>query len=340
MCEEAFNELFDRFSSSSSDCPDKFPPHENDQIYLFEFNAPDAARSSCFTIHRFNDANPGTNVLDIGDIRTMYPYATVTLIDRNVTRTLACDSAVDEILTIASDGDGDKAWRFCDCDACYEWLLGSSSSSSFDSSSSSSSSSSEGYSSSSSSGGGVGGGDPAPKTCATLGGVTDPPDLILKVTGGTGTITFAGETWTEGQRGEERRVCPTVYQADADTGAGFRYKRQNWGVGGSGLLNIDRHAYGSTASSFIGRHHIHLFTGTKYIKDYRKGSGGAFNNIYDYDQIGVAGDNVAFTTYSDWYINTIAGTPTTGSDMMGSFTDAGGVVYTWRRGDKWTDVTT
>jgi hypothetical protein len=174
MCRSVANSLLDKFSSSSSDCPDVPSPHEGDTFWYFEFVTPGWDPNG-FQIHRSPTDISGITSID--DVRAAYPYATIHLID-TIERGDSCNALVDERIEIAEDVNGYRAWKFCSCYELWEWVKGSSSSiSSFDPPSESSSSS-------------EGGGGFAPG---------NEPQINITLTGGGGyPRTFLGQSFDEG----------------------------------------------------------------------------------------------------------------------------------------------
>jgi hypothetical protein len=209
--------------------------------------------------------------------------------------------------------------------SCAECVGESSSSSSFvPDIPSESSSSSFGYSESSSSSEPAGGGDPAPKDCS------GDPDMILKVTADPGDfpITWCGETWTVGESGTEKRVCPSNHSLLTGT---TNYYSQSWrhGAFGTADLQLRRNV---RINGFPDPYWTHWMRLIGTLTDEQRGAlQYTFTNTINND-LGIitgapkpqvtdyrVGNSTSNTALNPWFNNHSVGTTN----------------YAWRRGDNW-----
>ena len=170
---------------------------------------------------------------------------------------------------------------------------------------------------------------PVPSTCTD-----EQPELLLTVTGGTGTVTWGGESWTEGQRGQTRTVCPILYvngQTNYTTGSNtiklgeFRVKWPN-----NGIYMIRKEFYqwyygslswnsqanwlelNANVPGAVFARNRKYWTRDKVAPNYIR------SNIMNWD-------NVERPSYSDYQIT---------DDYFGSYV-YGGITYTWAKGNGW-----
>lgn len=172
---------------------------------------------------------------------------------------------------------------------------------------------------------------PVPSTCAN-----DYPEVVLTVTGTTGTITWCGETWVlPGDSGVQKTVCPTTfwkqqeYQIDKDVRVQHIWKK-------AGQLSMSRQ-YNLSYSSGSG---WWASKDTCFNKVKFKGSvtdsvlwswyssnfplvGGPLTE-YQYIYLSLI-SNEATVTYNNYLIT---------NAFFGSYVD-GTTTYTWERGNGW-----
>ncbi|MHA2033501.1 MAG: hypothetical protein ACW99Q_29375, partial [Candidatus Kariarchaeaceae archaeon] len=152
------------------------------------------------------------------------------------------------------------------------------------------------------------------------------PDIILSVTGHTSTIDWFNLSWTTGEQGTQKRICPDTYVQNQNTFLGSGQNRWVVASGGSNLTLV-REIVTFPGSSWVNKLRIvRANAPTVSSQDYR----GNFefgpnytgaNEIKDLGFISL----VAKATISDYIIQ---------DEYFGSI-DVGGVTFKWERGDNW-----
>jgi len=155
-----------------------------------------------------------------------------------------------------------------------------------------------------------------PACCCTTSNPCDPnPEMLLTVSGSSGTINWCGETWNlPGDSGVQKSVCPTdytksvptpssvshrwVYSKSGSTGLSLRRKFTGVGFNGIDLYPVASYAHFETA-----------FSGTYYYA----------NPTTWYPGLG------PIPTTNDFYL---------GNAFFTSIT-VSGVTYTWQKGAGW-----
>jgi len=192
---------------------------------------------------------------------------------------------------------------------------------------------------------------PTPSSCSD-----EDPEMLITVTGGTGTITWCGESWTEGQRGETRTICPTHYLKGKTTdltNTEYYWKQalHRWYHRPGAVLSlILRRSY----NVYQERPPSTTFTGTFGHGAISGGSSHMFENAVTFEDLIRRRDRTRFygskptlpaafntdTSYKDSQIGIMTvGQPyytdyDISDDMFGSYL-TGGVTYTWARGNGW-----
>jgi len=192
------------------------------------------------------------------------------------------------------------------------------------------------------------GGNPCGSTgCTSYGVAVQCPSMELTVFDADyagGNITWCGLTWTQAevQAGATKTACPTAYKRDHATSVpGFppgtnNYATLNWQYGTPAQLNIyrqyNRLDIGGTCNNASAGNLVILIAGTQNPRDQNNFQNctltlvttGPGAPVY---QVGIL-TGQGPPTYSN-----VAATPT--ASFFGSFTTAGGVQYSWARGDGW-----
>lgn len=180
--------------------------------------------------------------------------------------------------------------------------------------------------------------------------VCNEPTLYVSVTDNTSNVTWCGKTWTPAESGDEKEICNIAYNepgyfgpcGDAsNTGLCGSNEGGAWGVvtdqlqmQASWRRNIFLYEYPWTSPT------ISWITGTAkalHTLDIGAYKDSRFQTTATI--IGVLNSVFAFSTTQDdlGMINTISPfVGTLSSAYFGSFTDASGVTYAWRKGNGWT----
>jgi len=162
-----------------------------------------------------------------------------------------------------------------------------------------------------------------PACCCTTSNPCDPnPEMLLTVSGSSGTINWCGETWNlPGDSGVQKSVCPTDYKP---AGVTTTYESvdlysHHWYYNSSLKLLRRVGIYNGTLT-FNGKNSLVINSVNDYF--------GFFYNTLNSSSVNLGvftSGKPASPTYSDDAIN---------SDFFQSYT-TGGVTYTWQKGAGW-----
>ena len=147
------------------------------------------------------------------------------------------------------------------------------------------------------------------------------PEMLLTVTGSSGTVTWCGQTWNlPADSGVQKSVCPTVY-VDSSTGR-FRYIR--WVYGGSSLFL--RRLFDTLAG--YGDEKIEIQPNTAVWRDYLR-----MNTVSTWSIVNVT-LGVIYPRTSGMSIPSTSNIFPMVDYMFGSYTNAG-ITYAWAKGQGW-----
>ena len=177
------------------------------------------------------------------------------------------------------------------------------------------------------------------------------PEMLLTVTGASGTINWCGQTWNlPGDSGVEKSVCPTTYTKEPSGTYGFShnsyFKKHSWAYANPAWdpslslnrrLNMRWNATGDGTPRWTQNNNVLKFdpkTGASYQRDHRKQtlwtSGTFFSPTKAPNTQTLYSDlslilGVAFATLNNYTLT---------DEYFGSYND-GGIVYSWAKGLGW-----
>jgi hypothetical protein len=157
------------------------------------------------------------------------------------------------------------------------------------------------------------------------------PEMVLTVTGSTGTITWCGETWVlPGESGDPKTVCPDIYNKGIYTAVSPGARQHRWQKAGttanpdfffSPVVSLSLHRY-ADAGPFRGNkvELIGLISVISFVNAVPNGY------VNPYFNTPPNANGFALPTVGDYDIP---------PEFFGSITSSNSVTYQWDKGNGW-----